>query len=412
MSIALEIDEDRKKRHLYLLGASGAGKSEFMSRMFAADAQGGRGACFIDPHGESERLLDHIPEERVPHTYFLEPGRYPLSLNPFASKRTGALVSNVTGLFKRILSEDGSWGNRMGSVLRYSIRSLADIPGATLLDLRQMLQSESYREEHMFRFSAATKEFWLSRFKGPLFSTSVEALLDRLDPLTEPLLSPIFGGLGPSLDLRELMDQRALLVINLRPDNREESQILGAVLVAMIQDAALSRSDVPRYTRQPFYLYVDEFQTFMGGPFDQILAESYKFGLHLAVAHQYLDQLDKGVYAAIKANTRTRFYFTLDPDDATHLKIPTLPRYTAAIRGRVTNGSEGDDKERVLTFTTSPLPRPETSHADKIRMRMRSLAPLPSPAAEPTPIASSVSNLGMGDIPSSPPPGKGRRRKS
>lgn len=332
----IAITDERRARHVYILGKTRSGKTTFIQNIIRQDIERGNGVTFIDPHGDAaEELLDYIPEARIRDTYYFEPVNFPLVLNPFALKGDSEIEGAADDLiytFRRVLSDN--WGPRMDSILRNALYSLLNIPGTTFLDIARILVDTPWRESVLHYIEPDLREFWLVRFPG-MPKNATEPLLDRLDKFKlSPTLRRIFSSRENALDFEELMDGSRILIVNLGRVKRDTSMLLGSLLVSALQNAVERRVTIPKSKRVPHYLYVDEFHRFMGGPFDTILSEAAKFGLSLTVAHQYLDQLDRPTLKAILGNVGTTFLLTLGDDDEKYFGVEHLDPFVAAVSYR------------------------------------------------------------------------------
>jgi len=227
------------------------------------------------------------------------------------------------------------WGPRLEHILRNALLTLLESPGSTLLDLHKLLTDERFRAYLLARVThPQVRDFWFSEFakySAWLRSEAISPILNKIGQfLTSIPLRNIVGQRKSALDFRAIMDEGKVLVVNLAKGRigEDNSALLGAMIVTKIQLAALSRADVPEGERRGFYLYVDEFHNFLTLSFADILAEARKYGLNLVLAHQYLEQLDEKLRAAVFGNVGTIISFRVGVEDAKLLAQEFYPTFS------------------------------------------------------------------------------------
>jgi hypothetical protein len=335
------IKQKNRRGHMYVIGKTGTGKSTLIANMIISDIREGRGVALIDPHGDlAERVLDFVPKERIKDVIYFNPGdlEYPIAFNPLekCSPYSQHLVtSGLISVFKKIWPE--FWGPRLEHILRHSIFTLLEYPGATLLDLPRLLTNKDFRFMVLkLVTNQQVREFWFSEFEkysAWLRSEAISPILNKVGQfLTSLPLRNIVGQPENTFNLREVMDSGKILIVNLAKGQIGEDNcaLLGAMLVTKIQLAALSRADMPEEKRKSFYLYVDEVHNFFTLSFAGILSEARKYGLSLVLAHQYLDQLDEEMRAAILGNVGTLLSFRVGAEDGKYLAREFYPVFTEA----------------------------------------------------------------------------------
>jgi hypothetical protein len=329
------IKERDRTKHTYIIGKSGMGKSTLLENLAIQDINNGEGVCVIDPHGTmAEKLLDHIPESRIKDVVYFAPfdGDYPVGLNMLeevpADKRY--LVANgMMSAFKKIFTDGegkGTFSARMEYVLNNIILALLENENQTLLGVNRMLFDKEYRKFIVSNVTDPTvKDFWVNEYANYTDKTAQElapAIQNKIGQfVSNPLIRNIIGQKKTSFDVREIMDNKKILIVNLSKGKVGEgnANLLGSLLITKIYLAAMSRADVDPYTQEklpPFYFYVDEFQNFANESFSNILSEARKYKLALTVAHQYVEQMTDEVKAAVFGNVGTMITFRVGATDA------------------------------------------------------------------------------------------------
>jgi len=359
-------------RHLVLVGKTGTGKSTLLSNLLLSDMESGRGAALLDPHGDlADHVLSAVPTFRTRDVVLIDVGdeEQAVAFNVFdcPSRKLESLVaSGIVEVFKK-LNADLSWGPRLEDLLRNSARLLLEQPGTTLISLERLLSDERYRVQATRDIRDPTiRNYW--QREVPSWSknertVAVAAVLNKVRPfLANPVLRNIVGQTRGKVNLREIMDDGRILIVNLSKSRIGDDgcALLGSLLLTSLQIAALSRGDAPPEQRPPFFAYVDEFQNFATRSFATVLSEARKYGFGLTLAHQYIDQLDDATRAAVFGNVDNLICFRVGNADAVTLaeefggRVPEqdfarLPRFTAYARLSVDGTPKGP-----FTITTLP----------------------------------------------------------
>jgi type IV secretory pathway TraG/TraD family ATPase VirD4 len=333
------IRQSARRAHMYVIGKTGTGKSTLLETMIRQDLAQGRGVALFDPHGDLvERVLERIPEKRKDDlVYFNVPDiQHPLGFNPLESvppaKRSVA-ASALLEVFKKIWPD--SWGPRLEHILRNALLALLDQPEATLADVLRLFHDKEFRIRAAERTSnAQVRAFWLHEFEKYPVNLRAEAISPIQNKvgafLANPLLNRILTQKRSSFNLRALMDEDGILLVNLSKGKigEDAAALLGAMLVANIGLTALSRADSPERSRRDFHLYLDEFQTFTTLSLVNMLSELRKYHVNLILAHQYLAQVEEEVRDAILGNVGTIITFRLGFADAELLAQEFYPEFT------------------------------------------------------------------------------------
>ena len=316
-----------RRRHLYVVGKSGSGKSCLMQLLVRNDMERGLGCAVIDPHGDLiDDIMKLVPKHRVQDVVVFDPSdvNFPASFNPMDPVRPELRVRvalSFLDAFKRVFG--GDWCQKMDHVLRYAMLGLLAVPGSNILSLRRMLSDEQFRGEVVRRASdESVKRFWLRDFmarrqefeEGPM-----SRLLNRLDELlASENIRNILGQSQNAFNFRSFMDSRKIVLIKISKGvlGSENATLLGTLIIWKIYEAAMSRADMPAEDRKDFFLYVDEFQNFATESFTEILSESRKYNLSLTFANQYLGQLPGNIRKTVFGNVANILSFRVGSDDA------------------------------------------------------------------------------------------------
>lgn len=316
-----------RSRHLYIIGQTGVGKSGLLELLTISDIYSPYGFAVIDPHGDyAQHILARIPAERASDVIYFNPADtdFPLAFNPlevYDPKLRTHTSSELVGVLKRMF--ENSWGPRLEYILRYSILALLDYPSSTMLDIVRMLTEKKFRADVLSHVQdPVVRNFWEIEFASwndKFAAEAVAPILNKVGAFTaNPLVRNIIGQPKSSFNIRQIMDENKILIVNLSRGlvGEDNAALLGALLVTKIQLAAMSRADLPAEERTPFYLYVDEFQNFATDSFATILSEARKYGLNLTVANQYTAQMTPEVKDAVFGNVGSMVAFRMGADDA------------------------------------------------------------------------------------------------
>lgn len=324
--------------HMYAIGKTGTGKSTLLETLITQDINSGEGLALLDPHGDLvEKIAHQIPEHRKKDLiYFNVPDKNcPLGYNPLkrviAEKRPLA-ASGLLEAFKKRWED--SWGPRLEHILRNALLALLDQPQATLTDLLSLLIDSNFRKSVALKVgNPRVRDFWIKEFPNYSFRTRAEAIVPIQNKvgafLADPLLNKILTEPEEVINIRKIMDEGKILLVNLAKGKigEDSSSLLGALLVTTMGLAAFSRAEVPPQDRRHFYLYIDEFQNFTTLSLANMLSELRKFNVGMILAHQYLYQLDPEIRYAVLGNVGTTISFRLGPQDATFMAREFKPKF-------------------------------------------------------------------------------------
>ncbi|OGZ33802.1 MAG: hypothetical protein A2Y98_02665 [Candidatus Portnoybacteria bacterium RBG_19FT_COMBO_36_7] len=375
---------DDRRRHLYIIGKTGTGKTTLEENMAIQDIQAGRGVGIVDPHGEfSEKILDFVPSNRINDVIYFNPADldYPIAFNAIEKvdpEHRHLIASGLVGVFKKLWAE--TWGPRLEYLLRNAILALLEYPGSTLLGIMRILVDKSYRNKVVEKITdPVVKSFWVDEFtKYPdrFMAEAVAPIQNKVGQfLTSPLIRNIVGQTKSAINIREIMDEEKIFIMNLSKGRigEDNSALLGAMLITRLQLAAMSRIDIPEEERKDFYLYVDEFQNFATESFATILSEARKYRLDLILAHQYINQMVEPVRDAVLGNVGTMVTFRIGAFDAEFLEKEFSPEFM--VNDLVSLGFaqiylklmiDGMASRPFSATTLAPISKPDISYRDTI----------------------------------------------
>lgn len=332
-----------RARHVYVIGKTGMGKSTMLENMAIQDIRNGNGIGFLDPHGGSaEALLTYVPENRIKDVVYFAPFDldHPISFNimeDVGKDQRHLVADGLMSVFKKIWED--AWSARMEYILSNTILALLEYPDSTLLGVNRMLSDKNYRNKVVANVTdPSVRSFWVDEFAKYTERFAAEAtpaIQNKIGQFTSnPLIRNIIGQPKSSFDLRKIMDEKKILIVNLSKGRvgEQNAKLLGGMLMTKIYLAAMSRaniSDLALKAAAPFFLFVDEFQSVVNESFSDILSEARKYKLNLTIAHQYVDQMPETVRSAVFGNVGTTITFRVGPFDAEILETVFSPKFTA-----------------------------------------------------------------------------------
>jgi hypothetical protein len=341
------MNEDDRRRHFYIIGQTGTGKSVLLKNMIAQDIEAGRGVCFIDPHGSDlQDILSRIPKERMDDLIYFNPGdtQRPMGLNmleydPNYPEQKTFIVNELLGIFNKLFDMKTAGGPMFEQYFRNAVMLVMDDPssGNTLFEVSRVLSDKAFREFKLSKCSnPITKSFW----KEVAEKAGGEASLANMVPyitskfdnfLSNDIMRPIISQEKSAFNFRKVMDEGKILLVNLSKGRLGDlnSNLLGLIIVGKLLMASLSRVDMPESERKDFYLYIDEFQNVTTDSIATILSEARKYRLELTIAHQYIGQLEESIKKAVFGNVGSMAAFRIGAEDAEFLKNQFEPVFNS-----------------------------------------------------------------------------------
>jgi len=394
--------QDRSK-HMYVIGKTGMGKSTLLENMAIQDIQSGEGIVFIDPHGgTAEKLLEYVPQERVKDVLYFAPFdmEYPVSFNimeDVGADKRHLVVNGLMSIFEKIWED--AWSARMAYILQNTLLALLEFPGATLLAVNRMYTDKEFRKQVVDNVTdISVKSFWTeeyAKYTDKYAQEATPAIQNKIGQFAgNPLIRNIIGQSKSSFNLRQVMDEKKILIVNLSKGRVGEgnARLLGSMLITKIYLAAMSRADesASALSKLPnLYLYVDEFQSFADKSFADILSEARKYKLNLTIAHQYIEQMEEEVRDAVFGNVGTMITFRVGAYDAEVLEKEFMPTFTA--EDLVNLGLrqiylklmiDGVSSAPFSATTLPPIPLAEVSYVKEIIESSRALFARPKAQVE------------------------------
>lgn len=354
------LQEDDRRRHSYIIGQTGTGKSVFLKFMAEQDIKEGRGLAFIDPHGDAvEELLTMVPKERAEDVIYFNPGdlERPMGLNILDVKTEEAqhlIINSFINLLYKLYDPQhtGIIGPQLERAVRNVMLTAMSEEGNTMIEVMRLLTDPEFAKEKIPLIKdPLVKRYWtdeLAQTSDFHKSEKLGYFVSKFDRfVTEKVMRNIIGQGKSAFDFREVMDSNKILLVNLSKGKlgEENSSFLGLLLVPRLLSAAMSRVDTPEEEREDFYLYVDEFQNFSTPDFAQILAEARKYRLNLTVANQYIAQIEDKIRDAVFGNVGSKVSFRVGADDGAYLEKQYEPTFS---QSDLLNLSVGETVTKIL----------------------------------------------------------------
>ncbi len=328
-----------RRRHMYVIGKTGTGKSTLLANMAINDLKNNEGLCVIDPHGDLvETLLNYIPSHRINDVVYFNPAdlEKTVQINLFEGKNVEhreLIASGIISVFQKLYGY--SWGPRLEYILRNALLTLLKSDEARLSDVLELLVNPKFRAKYVDKLDdPILKSFWVDEFDKMQERLRTEAIAPILNKVgqfvSSPLVRNVVNARESSFDIEDIMDEGKILLVNLSQGRlgEDNATLLGAMLITKIQIAAMARVHKAEETRRDFYLYVDEFQNFATEAFNKILSEARKYRLDLILANQYIAQIPEEVQKAIFGNCGSIVSFVMGADDASAFEKEFGGKYT------------------------------------------------------------------------------------
>ena len=327
VSTVFGIKRPDRRRHMYVIGKTGTGKSTLLANMAINDLKNNEGICVIDPHGDLvEELLNYIPSHRINDVVYFNPAdpEKTVKINLFEGENVAhreLIASGIVSIFQKLYAY--SWGPRLEYILRNALLTLLESDQAKMSDILDLLTNQKMREKIVENLDdQVLKNFWLYEFNKMPDRQRMEAIAPILNKVgqfvSSPLVRNVVNASKSSFSIEDVMNQGKILLVNLSQGKlgEDNATLLGAMLITKIQLAAMGRVYSNEEDRKDFYLYVDEFQNFATESFNKILSEARKYRLNLILANQYIAQIPEDVQKAIFGNCGTMVSFVMGAEDA------------------------------------------------------------------------------------------------
>lgn len=373
-----------RRRHLYIIGKSGVGKSKLLELLVRQDIAYGHGVCVLDPHGDLiDDLLPFIPENRIEDVCIINPAddQFPVSFNPLANVDSAFKHQLAQGLIEVLAKQFGAnWTPRLEHVFRFTTLALLDYPHASMRGMISMLTDRNYRQKVVeYIQDDMVKRFWAIEFADWSEKFDTDAIIPLVNKLgqflSDPMLRNIFGQTGNKVNLEELMNQKKIVFINLSKGRigEENSSFFGSMFITKIKQAGMARARLSEQDRNDFYVYADEFQNLVTDTFENLMSEARKFGIALTIAHQYIGQLLPKVQAAVLGNVGSMIVFRVGGEDASRLEAEMTPIFRA--KDMINLGMQefyiklmvnGQSYDPFSAETLKIMPSPHPSYRDRI----------------------------------------------
>lgn len=373
-----------RRRHLYVVGKSGSGKSKLLELLMIADLKAGKGLGVLDPHGDLvDNILRYIPPERKNDVIIFDPTdtEFPIAFNPLEQVAPEYRVRVTLGfieIFKKLFATN--WSPRLEHVLRYTTLALLDSPNTTILSILKMLTDKNYRQKVVAKIQdSVVKNFWVNEFAGwseKFDNEAITPLLNKVGQFVSTnLIRNIIGQPQNKINIRQVMDEGKILLMKVPKGilGEENAQLLGSLIITKIYQAAMSRADTYEENRIDWYFYVDEFQNFATDTFDEILSEARKYKLNLTLAHQFMGQLSDKIRKTVFGNVGSMVSFRVGAEDATVLANEYNPRFkerdiiNLGVREMYLKLSINGEIRDAFSAHTMSVPKPANDISSEIR---------------------------------------------
>ena len=339
----VRITPEDRRRHLYVIGQTGTGKSIFLENMIRQDIEAGEGVCFIDPHGDTiERILGFVPQSRIEDVIYFNPGdtAYPMGLNmleydPRFPEQKTFIVNELLDIFNKLYNMSIAGGPMFEQYFRNATLLVMDDPasGNTLLEIERVLTDRDFREYKLSKSSnVVVKNFWTEVAEKAGGEASLQNMVPYITSkfdtfLANEIMRPIIAQEKSAFNFRDAMDGKKILLINLSKGRLGElnSSLIGLIMVGKLLMASFSRVDMPEAARKDFFVYIDEFQNVTTKSIATILSEARKYRLDLTITHQFVGQLEEEIKKAVFGNVGSMVAFRIGSDDSEFISKQFAP---------------------------------------------------------------------------------------
>lgn len=367
------IREEDRFSHVYVIGKTGTGKSTLLENMIVQDIRLGRGVALIDPHGDLvSRVVEFAKRHRKDDLMYLNvpDATQPFGYNPLRHvhpRRIPLAASGLIDIMKKLWGD--AWGVRMEHILRNAIYALLEQKDVTLADILRLFSDKHYRKEVARSLkNPIVRQFWLKEYERYSYgyrADGVASIQNKIGAfLADPLMRRILTEPQTDLRIRSIMDKGKVLLVNLSKGEigEDSAALLGGLLVTTFSLAAMSRSELPAETRKPFFIYIDEFQSFTTLAMASMLSELRKYRMGMVMSHQYIHQLETPIRHAVLGNAGTVISFRVGAEDAPYLSrelnelfspsdLVSLPNYGVSMKLMV-------DGTPTIPFSATTFPPP------------------------------------------------------
>ena len=377
-----------RRRHFYVVGKSGTGKSTLIANMAINDIRNGQGLAIVDPHGDlCDILLDYIPSYRVNDVIYFDPSDQTRTfvINPLEVKNEAQkelVASGIIGIFKKLFAF--SWGPRLEHILRNTILTLVNVPDSSFMDVPRILTDREFRAEKLkYIDDPVLLRFWrdeIDNVQPRQLEEAIAPILNKVGQfLSSKTIRNVVGRPKSTIDIEDVMNSGKILLLNLSQGylGEDSAALLGAMIITKFQIAAMNRVSIKEEDRKDFFLYVDEFQNFATESFAKILSEARKYRLCLIMANQFMSQVPEDIRSAILGNVGSLVTFLVSAQDAPILSkefsdIYKEPEFTSLANFQILLRLLIDGHaSRPFFANTLPLPRSKTERRDKVLEQSR-----------------------------------------
>lgn len=341
----IKLSDSDRRRHLYVIGQTGTGKSNFLKGLAKQDVRNGKGLCVIDPHGDfAEDVLTAVPKERAEDVIYFDPSdmERPFGLNMLEFDRPEQktfVINEMINIFDKLYDLKATGGPMFEQYVRNAMLLIMEDPesGSTLMEISKVLADEDFRKMKLSKcMNPVVRDFWVKEAEKAGGEASLANMVPYITSklttfISNDMMRPIIAQQKSTLDFRKIMDEGKILIINLSKGKIGEinSKLLGLVIIGKLLMAALSRVDMSEEDRKDFYLFIDEFQNVTTDSISQILSEARKYRLDLIIAHQFIGQLSEEISKAVFGNVGSLCSFRVGPEDAQFLEKQFEPIFSA-----------------------------------------------------------------------------------